>query len=72
MPGAHPRTATIALTDATLPYVMKLADRGLEALRQDTAFAKGVNVHGGHVCCRLVSEDLDLLDSYRAIADIDV
>ncbi|MGI9509880.1 MAG: alanine dehydrogenase, partial [Geminicoccaceae bacterium] len=71
MPGAYPRTSTIALTDSTLPYVMKLADQGLEALRQDKAFAKGVNVHGGHVCCRAVAEDLDLLDSYRAYAEID-
>ena len=71
MPGAYPRTSTVALTDATMPYVMKLADQGVDALRQDKAFAKGVNVHGGHVCCRAVAEDLDLIDSYRAYADID-
>ena len=71
MPGAYPRTSTIALTDATLPYVMKLVDQGLDALRQDSAFAKGVNVHSGHVCCRAVAEDLDLLDTYRAFTNID-
>ncbi len=71
MPGAYPCTSTIALTDATLPYVMKLANQGADALRQDKAFAKGVNVHGGHVCCRAVAEDLELIDTYRAYADID-
>ena len=38
-------------------------------LRQDSAFAKGVNVHDGHVCCRAVAEDLDLLDRYQAFAN---
>ena len=41
MPGAVPRTSTEALTSATLPYVLKLADRGLDALRDDPALAAG-------------------------------
>jgi alanine dehydrogenase len=52
MPGAVPRTSTEALTSATLPYVLKLADRGLDALRDDTALATGASTIGG----KLVSE----------------
>ena len=48
MPGAVPRTSTYALTNVTLPYVVAIADHGLEgAVRSDAALALGVNVvHG--------------------------
>ena len=50
MPGAVPNTSTYALTNATLPYVMKLADRGWsEALKSDPALARGLNTHDGEV-----------------------
>ncbi|MGB5678030.1 MAG: alanine dehydrogenase, partial [Gammaproteobacteria bacterium] len=45
MPGAYPRLSTLALTHATLPYALKLANSGLDALRADQAFARGVNTH---------------------------
>jgi len=49
MPGAVPRTATFALTNATLPYVVKLADLGWrEACRTDSALARGLAVHDGN------------------------
>ncbi len=44
MPGAVPWTATQALNNSTLPYVLKLANYGLEALKMDRALAKGLNV----------------------------
>lgn len=44
MPGAVPRTATEALNNSTLPYVMQLANLGLAALETDTALATGLNV----------------------------
>ncbi len=47
MPGAVPWTATQALNNSTLPYVLKLADRGLGAIEQDPALALGVNVRAG-------------------------
>ena len=47
MPGAYPRTATLALTAATLPYVLKLAHGGLAAVAADSGFAKGVNTRSG-------------------------
>jgi len=50
MPGAVPRTSTYALTNVTLPYVVAIADRGLEgAVRGDEALALGVNVYHGAI-----------------------
>jgi alanine dehydrogenase len=50
MPGAVPRTSTHALTNATLPYALAIADHGWRgALRRDPALARGLNVHAGHV-----------------------
>ncbi|MGH3707611.1 MAG: alanine dehydrogenase, partial [Pseudonocardiaceae bacterium] len=50
MPGAVPHTSTYALTNVTLPYVCALADKGLrQAVRDDSALARGVNVVGGAV-----------------------
>ncbi|MCZ8132083.1 MAG: alanine dehydrogenase [Steroidobacteraceae bacterium] len=61
MPGAVPRTSTFALTNATLPYVRALADLGWErALERDAGFAKGLNVHAGHVTHEAVARDLAL------------
>lgn len=57
MPGAVPNTSTYALTNATLPYILELADRGwVEALRRDAALAKGLNTHDGQVVYREVAE----------------
>jgi alanine dehydrogenase len=58
MPGAYPRTATMALTAATLPYVLRLADDGLSAVATDAGFAKGVNTHSGRIRNRAVAEAL--------------
>jgi alanine dehydrogenase len=49
MPGAVPRTATQALENSTLPYVLALADRGLEALDRDPTLAKGLNIKDGRI-----------------------
>jgi alanine dehydrogenase len=49
MPGAVPVTSTFALTNATLPYVLALADRGLDALRDDSGLRAGLNVWEGKV-----------------------
>jgi alanine dehydrogenase len=68
MPGAYPRTATVALAAATLPYVRRLAARGLDAVRADAGFARGVNVHDGAVTYRAVADALGLGARYRAFA----
>lgn len=50
MPGAVPHTSTLALNNATLPYVRALADKGLkQALREDPGFASGLNVCAGWI-----------------------
>ncbi|MFJ8138414.1 alanine dehydrogenase [Streptomyces sp. NPDC096013] len=57
MPGAVPNTSTYALTNATLPYIVELANRGwADALRRDPALAKGLNTHDGKVTYREVAE----------------
>ena len=49
MPGAVPRTSTFALTNATLPYAVKLANKGFfEAIASDAGLKQGVNTHRGH------------------------
>lgn len=60
MPGAVPRTATYALCNQTLPYAIKLAAQGLDALRQDEALARGLNTHAGMLTFAGVAEALDL------------
>ena len=61
MPGAVPITSTKALTNATLPYVLEIADLGLrEAVARDPALAKGVNVLDGKLTYEAVAEAHDL------------
>lgn len=61
MPGAVPRTSTYALTNATLPYVLKLAGRGWrDACRADPALAKGLSTHEGALLSEQVAADLDV------------
>src|SRR5580698_10484326 len=57
MPGAVPHTSTHALVNATLPYVLEIADRGWrDAVRRDAALAEGVNVVEGSVVYAPVAE----------------
>lgn len=70
MPGAYPRTATEALTAATLPYIVKLADGGSDALRGDAHFARGVNTCQGYITCHPVAEALQRLDRYRPFSEV--
>ena len=65
MPGAYPRLSTMALTKATLPYALALADHGLQALRTDPGFGKGVNTHAGYLTCRAVADALGLMQRLR-------
>ena len=59
MPSAVARTATLALTHATYPYIMKLADKGLDALVEDPGLAMGLQVHEGEVTHRGLAEDVN-------------
>src|SRR5258707_7540153 len=61
MPGAVPRTSTYALTNATMPYVLKLADNGWQAdCQADPALAKGLSTHDGALLSEQVAADLEL------------
>ncbi len=57
MPGAVARTSTIALNNATLPFVIALADKGFaRAMRDDAHLRAGLNVHGGKITYRAVAD----------------
>ncbi|HTM85775.1 MAG TPA: alanine dehydrogenase, partial [Mycobacterium sp.] len=61
MPGAVPKTSTVALTNATLPYVLALADHGWRAACQaDDALGRGLATHDGALLSRQVATDLGL------------
>lgn len=60
MPGAVPRTSTFALVNQTLPYALKLADKGLAALRESAPLRLGLNTFGGTLTCRAVAEAFEL------------
>jgi alanine dehydrogenase len=56
MPGAFPRTSTPALTNATLPFVMELAKRGVAALKENPGLLMGLNIFKGRVTNRPIAE----------------
>jgi alanine dehydrogenase len=61
MPGAVPRTSTFGLTNATLPYAIRLCRFGLQAaLKADPGFLEGLNVFKGQVTYKAVAESLGL------------
>jgi len=69
MPGAVPRTSTFALTNVTLPFALKLAERGLEeAAKRDPNLKNGINTYKGNVTYRAIAEDQDL--AYTPIDDL--
>ncbi|MCS0350262.1 alanine dehydrogenase [Vibrio ordalii] len=71
MPGAVARTSTFALNNATLPYIVKLANKGYQrALLEDKGFLEGLNVIHGKVTCKEVAEsfNLEYLEPSEAIA----
>jgi len=58
MPGGVPRTSTLALNKATLPFLAKLANKGcIKALKEDKNFQAGLNIFRGQV-------------TYKAVADV--
>jgi alanine dehydrogenase len=70
MPGAVPRTSTFALNNATLPYIIALANKGYKAaLEADSHLLNGLNVHKGMVTCLSVAENLgfDYVDPKEAL-----
>jgi alanine dehydrogenase len=71
MPGAVARTSTFALNNATLPFVLALANKGWrQACADNPQLLAGLNIHGGHVTHAAVARDLghDYLPPSQAIA----
>ena len=71
MPGAVPRTSTQALSNATLPFTLALADKGTEAaLKADPHLRNGLNVCAGRVTDRAVAGtfDLEYVDPLEALS----
>ncbi|WP_442601184.1 alanine dehydrogenase [Paenibacillus sp. KN14-4R] len=61
MPGAVPRTSTFALTNATLPYALEIAGKGvLRAIQENGPLSLGVNTYNGHVTYNAVAEAMDM------------
>jgi alanine dehydrogenase len=66
IPGAVPRTSTLALTNATMPYALELANKGfVQAVADLPELKAGVNTHGGNIVHRTVAEAVGL--SYRPL-----
>ena len=69
MPGAVARTSTLALTNVTMPYALQIANKGYDqAIRENKALAKGVNVIAGHVTYEAVARALNL--SYTPLEEV--
>ncbi len=69
MPGAVPRAATIGLTNATVPYALQIANKGIEkACLENEALEKGLNTYKGYVTYKAVADAQDL--EYFSVASI--
>jgi alanine dehydrogenase len=69
MPGAVPRTSTFALTNATLPFAVRLANKGFkDAIAKDAHLKAGVNTYGGHITYEAVAESQGL--AYKALDEL--
>jgi alanine dehydrogenase len=71
MPGAVARTSTFALNNATLPFMLALADKGWKkACQDDVHLAAGLNVHDGNITYEAVARELgyDYLPLQKALA----
>ena len=59
MPGAYPRTSTLALTNATLPYIKLLANKGIEnALRESAEIRTALNTYKGEITNKAIAESM--------------
>lgn len=67
MPGAYPMTSTLALTNATLPYALALANEGILAVKTNAGFANGVNTYWGFIANGSVAEALGKTEQYRPL-----
>ena len=61
MPGAYPRTSTLALTNATLPYIKAIVNSGIEkVIREDSAIRSALNTYAGAVINKIVADSMEI------------
>jgi alanine dehydrogenase len=70
MPGAYPKTATIALTEATLAYILKIATQGIAGVSKHPGLLKAVNTYQGFITCEQVAQDLGMMGQYKNVVEI--
>lgn len=70
MPGAYPRTATLALTEVSLPYIQALANQGLGVCCQDPRFAQAINTHQGFITNEIIARALHLDPLYKPLTEL--
>ncbi|KKP38154.1 MAG: alanine dehydrogenase, alanine dehydrogenase [Candidatus Peregrinibacteria bacterium GW2011_GWF2_33_10] len=71
IPGQFARQSTQALTNATLPYLLDMANQSpIEACKKDAGLMKGVNVHKGFITYQSVAKDLGMEDKYKDIHEL--
>ncbi len=69
MPGAYPRTSTLALTNSTLPYIKTIADTGLEkVIREDPAIKSALNTYRGEIVHKILADSMGI--PFKNINDI--
>ncbi len=67
MPGAYPKAATMALTEASLSYIRLLALAGLDEFCKTPGQAKAINIYQGNIVYQQVAQDLNLLERYQPL-----
>ena len=68
MPGAFPKTSTMALSRATLPYIIKLANDGLPAFVEETGLALSINCFEGFITNQSIALSVGMQDNYKKIS----
>jgi alanine dehydrogenase len=69
MPGIYSKTATLALTKFTFPYVKEIAKEGLKALMKDSGLLLGLNTFNGKITCKAVAKFFDLEENYLDLSE---
>ncbi|MCF6204325.1 MAG: alanine dehydrogenase [Methylococcaceae bacterium] len=65
MPGAYPKTSTIALTNTTIEYIKDIAENALDTFISDKGKMKAINVYKGNIVSKEVAQNLDLLELFK-------
>ncbi len=70
MPGAYPKTATIALTDATISYILEIAALGMVCVAKRRGLLRAVNIYQGYISSEQVALDLNMQHQYMPITAV--